>query len=126
MKRYWALRGLKMITFAALLLALLGYVVMTLWNAVLPAVTGLHAITFVQALALLVLSRILFGGLRGGWGRRGRHWRARLHARWQQMTPEERERFRDVLGSGHGCRHADDASTRPHTDDASIRPSQAH
>jgi hypothetical protein len=37
-----------MFTFAALALALLGYVVMSLWNAVLPAVTGLHAITFLQ------------------------------------------------------------------------------
>ena len=101
MRRYWILRGVKMITFAALAVALFGYVVMALWNAVLPAVTGLHAITFVQALGLLVLSRILFGGLRG-WGRRGGHWRARMQARWQQMTPDERERFREVLGS-RGC-----------------------
>lgn len=101
MKRYWIFRALKMITFVALAVSLLGYVVMSIWNAVLPAVTGLHSITFVQALGLLVLSRILFGGLRG-WGRRGGHWRARMHARWQQMSPEERERFRDVLGS-RGC-----------------------
>ena len=105
MRRYWILRGVKMITFAALAVALFGYVVMALWNAVLPAVTGLHAITFVQALGLLVLSRILFGGLRG-WGRRGGHWRARMQARWQQMTPEERERFREVLGS-RGCSRSD-------------------
>jgi hypothetical protein len=112
MRRYWILRGLKMITLAALVLALLGYVVMALWNAVLPAVTGLHAITFAQALALLALSRILFGGFRG-WRRRGGHWRARMRARWQQMTPEERERFRDMLGSGRACHHSGDASTRP-------------
>jgi hypothetical protein len=97
---------LKLITFAAFALALLGYAVMMLWNAVLPAVTGLHAITFVQALGVLVLSRILFGGLRG-WGRRGGHWRARMQARWQQMTPEERERLRDLLGSRHACRRTD-------------------
>jgi hypothetical protein len=98
MKQYWLFRGVKMIAFAALALGLLGYVVMALWNAVLPPVTGLHAISFVQALGLLVLSRILFGGLRG-WGRRGGHWRARMQARWQHMTPEERAQFRDVLGS---------------------------
>jgi hypothetical protein len=106
MKRFWIFRGLKMATFVALALAVLGYVVMSLWNAVLPAVTGLHAITFVQALGLLVLSRILFGGLRG-WGHRGGHWRARMQARWQQMTPEERERFRDAMGSGHACCRTD-------------------
>ncbi len=114
MKRFWVVRGLKMIAIAALAVALLGFVVMTLWNAVLPAVTGLHAITFVQAIGLLVLSRILFGGLRG-WGRRGGHWRARMQARWQQMTPEERERFRDLLGPRRACRQTD----------ASARPSQA-
>lgn len=109
MRRFWIFRGLRLIAFAALALALLGYVVMALWNAVLPAATGLHAITFVQALGLLVLSRILFGGLRG-WGRRGGHWRARMQARWQQMTPEERERFRDLLGSRHACRRTDGPS----------------
>jgi hypothetical protein len=87
-----------MVGFAGLALGLLGYLVMALWNAVLPAATGLHAITFVQAVGLLVLSRILFGGLRS-WRHRGGHWRLRMQARWQQMTPEERERFRDILGS---------------------------
>jgi hypothetical protein len=112
MRRYWIFRGVRMIAFAALAAALLGYLVMTLWNAVLPAAAGLHAISFVQALGLLVLSRILFGGVRG-W-RRGGHWRARMQARWQQMTPEERERFREVLGS-RGCGRSD----------ASARSSQA-
>ena len=65
MKRFWVLKGLKMLTFAACAVALLGWIVMSLWNAVLPAVTGFHTISFVQALGLLVLSRILFGGLRG-------------------------------------------------------------
>jgi hypothetical protein len=94
------------IAFGALALAVFGFVVMALWNAVLPAVTGLHPITFIQALGLLVLSRILFGGLRG-WGRRGGHWRARMQARWQQMSPEERERFREMLGSRRSCRPTD-------------------
>jgi hypothetical protein len=109
MRRFWVFGALRFIAFAALALVLSGYVVMTLWNAVLPGVTGLHAITFVQALALLVLSRILFGGLRG-WGRRGGHWRARMRERWQRLSPEERERFRDMMGSRHGCRR-DEASS---------------
>jgi hypothetical protein len=104
MKRFWILKGLKMVVFAALAVTLVGYIVMSLWNAVLPAVAGIHAITFAQALGLLVLSRILFGGLRG---RRG-HWRGRMQARWEQMTPEEREKFRSVLGSRrHGCCRSD-------------------
>lgn len=112
MRRIRILRGLGLISFAAIAAALVGYVVMTLWNAVLPAVTGLHSITFPQALGLLVLSRILFGGLRS-WGRRGGHWRSRMHARWRQMTPEEREEFRELMRSRHGCgrREAPDSKT---------------
>lgn len=112
MKRFRILKVLKILTFAVLAIAVSGLVVMSLWNAVLPAVTGLHAITFLQALGLLVLSRILFGGF---WGRGhgGWHWRGRMHARWQEMTPEERERFRDVLGFGHRCRQTDASAPPP-------------
>lgn len=73
-------------------LAGLGLVVMSLWNALLPAILGVKSIGFWQALGLLVLCRILFGGLgvRPGMFGRGRR---RMHERWMQMTPEEREQF---------------------------------
>ena len=77
--------------------AALGGAVMLLWNAVLPAVfSGARSIDYLQALGLLILSRILFGGFRGygGWHGR-RHW-----ARWQAMTPEEREQFHRGVHSG--------------------------
>jgi len=73
--------------------ALFGFIVMQLWNWVMPAVFGWHAITFWQALGLLLLSKLLFGGFRGGWGH-GRHWRRGMRERWEQMTPEQREHFR--------------------------------
>ena len=92
MRRSWFFRGLTMLAFAAALLAAFGYVVMTLWNAVLPAVAGVHPIGFLEAVGLLVLSRILFGGLRGR-RHRGWHWRGRMQARWQQMSPEERTAY---------------------------------
>jgi hypothetical protein len=89
MKRLWILKGLKVLVFAAVALGALGLVVMSLWNALLPAITSLHTITFVQALGLLVLSRILFGGFR-----RHGHWRQRLRTRWEHMSPEQREQLR--------------------------------
>ncbi|MDR2868479.1 MAG: hypothetical protein LBV46_02935, partial [Bacteroidales bacterium] len=40
-------------------------VMMLLWNALIPAIFGLVCINFWQALGLLVLGRMLFGGFRG-------------------------------------------------------------
>jgi hypothetical protein len=110
MTRYWIFKGLKVAMFAVLAVVAFiafGYVVMLLWNWVVPAVTGFHSITFAQALALLVLSRILFGGFRGHGS--GRHWRHRMRGRWEQMTPEERERFRNCLEPRHHCGQTDDS-----------------
>lgn len=100
MKRRWIRRGLKFVAFAALAVTVFSFVVMGLWNWLVPSVFGGHAITFWQALGLLVLSKILFGGLRGR-PRTSMHWRQRMVNRWEQMTPEERERFRQ--GMREGC-----------------------
>jgi hypothetical protein len=90
-----------------------GSVVMLLWNWLAPALFGLRTITFWQALGLLALCRILFGGfgLSGGGhhnsrrrmeGRIAERVRERMAERWEQMTPEERERFRRGMGSRRG------------------------
>jgi hypothetical protein len=76
---------------------------MALWNWLMPAIFGLRAVSFAQALGLLLLGKILFGGFHrhGGRGRGwGRHW----EERWAKMTPEERERFRAGMRGGRWCR----------------------
>jgi hypothetical protein len=78
-------------------MAIFGEVVMHLWNWLLPALFGWHPIGFWQALGLLVLCRILFGGF-GGHGPSRSRMQRRWAERWEQMTPEEREKFR------HGMR----------------------
>lgn len=80
------------------LFAVFTFVVMRLWNWLMPAIFGLHVITYWQALGIMVLSKILFSGFRGG-PRRGRDWswRRRMFERWEQMTPEEREKFREKM-----------------------------
>ncbi len=84
-----------------LVLALVGFVVMQLWNSLLPPLFGLKAIGYWQAVGLLVLTRILFGGLgrRGGHGHWRSRWRKRWQERWEQMSPEEREKFRAGMGA---------------------------
>jgi len=73
-----------------------GEIVLHLWNWLLPPLFGWRPVTFWQALGLLALCRILFGGLgRHGAGRS--RFRRRLAERWEHMTPEERERFRQRL-----------------------------
>ena len=70
-----------------------GEIVMHLWNWLLPSLFGWRQITFWQALGILALCRILFGGL--GWrGSARSNMRRRMEERCANMTPEERERFR--------------------------------
>jgi hypothetical protein len=78
----------------AVFIALGGGVVMLLWNWLAPALFELRQINFWQALGLLALCRILFGGF-GGPHRS--NYRRRMRERWECMTPEERERFRQGL-----------------------------
>ncbi|NUT61588.1 hypothetical protein [Herbaspirillum sp. C9C3] len=83
--------GVKLLL-CLLCVPLLGVVVMLLWNWVMPPIfPGVAEIGFWRALGLLVLCRVLFGGFRGrhgGWHEKRRF----MRARWEAMTPEERER----------------------------------
>jgi hypothetical protein len=94
-------RALKFVLFAVVAVVVLSGLVMSLWNWLMPAIFGSRLITFWQALGLLVLARVLFGRFGGGPGRR-MHWRRRMMERWNQMTPEEREKFREGMKGGCG------------------------
>ena len=94
-KRKWIFLGplaiLAMVGFAALG----GWVVESLWNWLAPALFGWRQITFWQGLGLLALCRILFGSFGRGGYRGGM--RRRMSDRWEAMTPDERERFRQAM-----------------------------
>ncbi|KAA6302531.1 MAG: hypothetical protein EZS26_001363 [Candidatus Ordinivivax streblomastigis] len=71
-------------------------VVMLLWNALVPCIFGLTDINFWQALGLLVLTHLFFGGTmafaghdrhEGGFGKNP------IRKRWERMTPEKRKEF---------------------------------
>lgn len=85
-----------------------GGIVMLLWNWLAPTLFDFRLITFWQAIGLLALCRILFGGfgLGGGGHRNSRRRmngrireriRERMNERCEQVTPEERELFRQGL-----------------------------
>ena len=102
MRKHW-IRGLKFLLFFAVIIPAIGFVAMSLWNWLMPAIFGLRMINFWQTLGLMVLSRILLGGFRGRPG--GRHWRGRMMARIAQMTPEEREKFFQGMRHGAGGKY---------------------
>ena len=90
----WVGRVMMILVFVAIFMAGFGSAVLYLWNWLMPPLFGLHTITYWQALGLLGLSWLLFGGWRGrgmpGWGHSG-------SGRWGKMTPEEREKFREGM-----------------------------
>jgi hypothetical protein len=79
-----------------LFIAIGGEVVRLLWNWLLPPLFGWRELTFWQALGMLALCRILFGGF-GSHGSGRSNYRRRMEERYEQMTPEERERFRQGM-----------------------------
>ena len=89
-------------------------ITMGLWNWLLPTLFGLGTISFLQAAGILVLARMLFGwkgGFHRGWHNHMRFAhagtscdpdspsrKAWMHHRWQNLTPEQKERFANRCG----------------------------
>lgn len=91
-KRFRAKKGFIFLLIIGGIL-LFSLAVMLLWNAILPGVIHVTAITFPQALGILVLSKILFGGFnKGRWG--GHRKMHEMREKFANMTPEEKEKFK--------------------------------
>jgi hypothetical protein len=86
-----AILGMLLVTFIG------GEIVLHLWNWLVPTLFGWRQITFWQAVGLLALCRILFGNIGGRRPHRA-NFRRRMAGRWERMTPEEREKFRQAMG----------------------------
>jgi hypothetical protein len=101
-------KGLAVVAAVAAVVAVLSFVVMLLWNWLVPELFRGPPLQYWQALGLLLLCRILFGGLRGRGGWHG-HWRQRMwRERWESMTPEERARLREHFQGRCGRRMVPD------------------
>jgi Ca2+/H+ antiporter, TMEM165/GDT1 family len=81
-------------------IALFGWIVMLLWNELLPELFGFAQIGYWQAVGLLILSKILFGGLHFGHKGHRHHDKYReaqdidFRDRFLNLTPEEKEKFK--------------------------------
>ncbi len=109
-ERKMGITRLKIAVFVALGSRYLDLWSMHLVEFLMPAIFGLHVITFWQAVGLLILGRLLFGGFRPRRG--GFVWRRKMMERWEQMTPEEREKFRE--GMRHRCGGSRTPATETH------------
>jgi hypothetical protein len=99
---FWAAKCAAFLVLVPALIAGLSWVVMSLWNALIPVLFHGPVVSFWQAVGLLVLSKILFGGFRGRGGRRG-HWQREMwRQKWETLTPEERDRLRSKF-RGRRC-----------------------
>ena len=100
----WIFRGLGILALFVAAFFLFGFVTMYLWNEIMPYLFHLPTIDFRMAIGLVILSKILFGGMRmragggGGWGQK-KFWKAK----WESMTPEEREKFKTDFAMR--CKH---------------------
>ena len=111
MKRSWAVKIVELAVLLLIVIAGFGQAVLHLWNWLMPSIFGLQRISFWQAMGLLGLCWILFG--QGFLGRppHRRSWRHRMRDRWEQMTPEEREKFRAGLQAQ--CGYFEPPSAQP-------------
>jgi hypothetical protein len=81
-------------------LAVFTFAVFMLWNHVLVEVLAVKTITYWQALGLLVLAKIFFGGFPGRCRQfgPGGGWRGAMMAKhWESLSPEQREHMRDEM-----------------------------
>ena len=85
--------AVRALTTFIVFIAVGGVVVLQLWNWLLPPLFGVPEVSFWQALGILALSRILFGGLGDPTRDRARP-RSGTAAPSQRLTLEEREQLR--------------------------------
>jgi len=94
-RNFWIKRAIFIPIAIAAGVFIFGSVVMLLWNNLLPAIFGITTITFWQAIGLLVLSKILFGGFHRGHGHHKCHHHGHpWDGRWRHLTPEQREKLK--------------------------------
>lgn len=72
-----------------------GLVVMFLWNFLLPVIFGIKAISYIQALGVFILSRILFGNFGFKRGFRYHHSIPYLKQEFRSLSDEEKQKLKE-------------------------------
>jgi hypothetical protein len=85
------------------------WVLMLLWNWLMPDIFGLRLITFWESAGLLVMAKILFGGFHAG--RKGCHksghhnggWKQKFKKKWSSMSEEDKMKWQEKFGNLGSC-----------------------
>lgn len=120
MKHIKFIRGPLFFIKMILILALTSIIVMLLWNALIPAIFNGPVLTYWQSAGLLLLSKILFGSMGRGFGRKHHYpdemWKRKLKAKYEAMTPEEKHKFRSKCNSRFYDMNFDDENAAKNTE----------
>ncbi len=74
--------------------AAIGAIVMLLWNAIIPAIIGWGMLSYLQAVGLLILCRLLFGNVSGSKQRiRKNDPHSDIHNQLKGMSKEEKRDY---------------------------------
>jgi hypothetical protein len=104
---------MMVLIFAPLIVFIMGDIVLHLWNWLMPMLFHLPTVTFWQALGLMLLSWILFGGARGAGRGHRRCGGGGFRERFANMPPEEREKMRAKMREWVGNRVSPAAGAEP-------------
>ena len=83
---YKAFKILMYILLGVIIVFLVGYIVMSLWNWLMPDIFGLPQIDYWKALGILLLSKIIFG-FGGGDGPNNKKKKKDKHKRFTKFDP---------------------------------------
>ena len=81
---------------------------MTLWNNLVPQLFNVPKITFIQAVGILLLSKILFGGFKPNWNKcscntaNKTQWKKRWEEKIAQLSPEDKEKLKSKMAGKCG------------------------
>lgn len=121
----WFIKGLVMAVVGVALAILYVYVFMYLWNWLVPEIFSGPKIAIWQAVGILLLGKMLFGGF-GHWGKgcckcgKGKksHWGKGFGKEWRNMSEEERARCKEKFKSKFRSCFPEEEQTKPETNDS--------
>ncbi len=102
----WIMWGIIGISIAALFALFLGFIVMYLWNWLMPIIFGLPSITYWQAWGLVILFHILFkGGSHGSYNNRdkshptphfAKNWKKKFHDKMDIQNCDDNDLNKEI------------------------------